>query len=429
MDDIQALNQHIAGYMDSEATAERITVGCNTQKVPKNVKGIMQIIISKFGLIRSNLMAKRINFCARTPISGDDDLSINQVGLPLKFARKLTPHILVNGLNKEELTRLVCLPDGDHNKAIGIINENDKFFEINNSNIDKHLPLKIGWTVVRPFRDNDIVIFNRQPSLHAPSIQAFYGKLIPTGSTFRMNNIVCPPFNADFDGDEMSLYVCIGVVAASEARVLMLAENNMMSSQSGRPIMALVQNGLTGCRLLTDKEVFFTKKEMCKLIMNTSQYLKEKSKPIPVPAILKPEPLWTGKQLLSYLLPEDFNYTMQSNAADYMQNISKQKLEKFDTSGYENHFKEGDITILPQGEEVLAPWFNHDDILVNILDGYILSGIFCKKSIGIQGGSIIQDMFHNYGPERNRDFLEDAQRIVSIFLNMRGLSVGAIRTG
>lgn len=302
--DFAAFQMWIAGYFDSDAVADKITVGTNTQKMNKNTKGISQLLTQKNGLIRNNMLGKRTDHCARTPISGDDTLSINQFGIPIEFRKKLSPRETVNALNYETLTKQVLLGPHHADGALGVIDENDKFFDIDN-NYQQILPLKIGWKVKRPLRDGDIVLANRQPSLHRPSIQAFYAKLLP-GSTFRLNNTVCPPFNADFDGDEMTLYVEMTVFAASETQLLMLVENNMMTPQSNRPIMGLVQNSLTGARIISMKDIFFNKEQMCQLLMFTHMW--DKKKPFPIPCILKPIPLWSGKQISGWLLPENLNY-------------------------------------------------------------------------------------------------------------------------
>lgn len=124
--------------------------------------------------------------------------------------------------------------------------------------VQKKIHLNVGDTVERHLRDGDIVIFNRQPSLHRLSMMGFKVKIAP-GKTLRFNECVCAPFNADFDGDEMNIHVPQTYEARAETLHLMGSHENIISPKSGDPIIALIQDFLTTSYLITSRERFFTR--------------------------------------------------------------------------------------------------------------------------------------------------------------------------
>ncbi len=153
--------------------------------------------------------------------------------------------------------------------------------------------LKYGDTVERHLMDGDIVLFNRQPSLHKLSIMAHFARVKPH-RTFSFNECVCTPYNADFDGDEMNLHLPQTEEAKAEALILMGVKSNLVTPRNGEPLIAAIQDFITGSYLLTQKDVFFDRSRACQLIASMlSQADENLSIKLPAPAILKVS--FTGK--------------------------------------------------------------------------------------------------------------------------------------
>ena len=150
--------------------------------------------------------------------------------------------------------------------------------------------MQCGYKVERHVRDGDLVIFNRQPTLHKMSMMGHRVKVLPW-STFRMNLSVTSPYNADFDGDEMNLHVPQSMETRAEVENIHITPRQIITPQSNKPVMGIVQDTLTVVRKMTKRDVFIDKEQMMNLLM----FLASWDGKMPVPAILKPKPLWTGQ--------------------------------------------------------------------------------------------------------------------------------------
>lgn len=164
-----------------------------------------------------------------------------------------------------------------------------------------------GDIVERHIQDGDYVLFNRQPSLHKMSLMSHKAKIMPH-SSFRLNLSCTSPYNADFDGDEMNLHVCQTPLTRAEACELMLVPRQIVSPQSSKPVMSIVQDSLLGVSKFTRRDTFLSRALAANLLMCIDNW----NGAVPIPAILKPAPLWTGKQLFSLITPP-LNITRQSN--------------------------------------------------------------------------------------------------------------------
>lgn len=159
--------------------------------------------------------------------------------------------------------------------------------------------LRVGDIVERHMEDGDVVLFNRQPSLHKLSIMSHRVKVMDW-RTFRFNICVCAPYNADFDGDEMNMHLPQTEEARAEASLLMGVHHNLVTPRNGEPLVAASQDFLSAAYLITQRNQFFTLEKFCSLVAYFGD--ADEQIDIPTPAILKPVPLWTGKQLFSMLL-------------------------------------------------------------------------------------------------------------------------------
>ena len=171
------------------------------QRSGRPLQCIMGRLNSKNGRIRGNLMGKRVDFSARSVITGDPNLSIRQLGVPLKIAKNITKPITVNDMNRDFLLKLVQNGPDVHPGAKILERKNGENISLRYVDT-KSIVLNNGDIVHRHMMDGDAVLFNRQPSLHRMSMMCHIVKVMKVGDTFRMNVGVTKPYNADFDGDK-----------------------------------------------------------------------------------------------------------------------------------------------------------------------------------------------------------------------------------
>lgn len=297
-EDWDFLQLHVALYFNSEVS------GIPLVMMPKKqTRGIVQRLKGKQGRFRGNLSGKRVDFSARTVISPDPNLMIHQVGVPDRVAKILTFPERVHPANLAKMQQLVRNGTDKHPGANYVQQKGKEKKYLAYGNRDKVAQdLKCGDIVERHLVDGDIVLFNRQPSLHKMSIMCHQAKVQPQ-RTFRFNECVCTPYNADFDGDEMNLHLPQTEEARAEALVLMGNKSNLVTPKNGELLIAATQDFITGGYLLTQKDEFLTREQAmqlaaCMLAGPDSNMNID----LPRPAILKPRLLWTGKQIFSLLL-------------------------------------------------------------------------------------------------------------------------------
>ncbi|KAI5152358.1 DNA-directed RNA polymerase III subunit RPC1 [Enteropsectra breve] len=275
-----------------------------------SIRGVVQRLKGKGGRFRCNLSGKRVDFSGRTVISPDPNLSVEQVGIPERIAKILTVPEKVTHFNRPWLLDLV--KNGtNYPGANFVISKDNKGNEIKKYLMyAKIKELKIGDTVERHLLNNDVLLFNRQPSLHRMSIMAHKAK-IHQNRTFRFNECVCSPYNADFDGDEMNIHLPQTYEARAEALELMGIRNNICTPRNNEPLISCTQDFLTGSYLLTCKKIFFTRErfaQLCSYAVATGLKIEIQ------PAILKPVELFTGKQLYEVIINHAVINTSSNNS-------------------------------------------------------------------------------------------------------------------
>jgi DNA-directed RNA polymerase subunit A' len=270
------------------------------------LKTITERIKSKEGRIRHNLAGKRTNFSARTVISPDPALSINEVGVPNIIGMKLTVPETVNAWNMEYLKGFVRNGHNVYPGANYIIRPDGKKKKITLETKEQALEeLQPGYIVERHLLDGDIAIFNRQPSLHRMSMMCHRVRILP-GKTLRMNPAVCPPYNADFDGDEMNLHIPQTEEARAEAEILMQVETQLVSPRYGLAVIGCSQDSISGNYLLT-RHMEFNRESAVQILsrIGITDYSR-----------LPNKQKISGKEVFSVLLPEDFSYHGKSKSKD-----------------------------------------------------------------------------------------------------------------
>jgi len=372
--------------------------GIPADKAPKKyMRGFVQRLKGKQGRFRGNLSGKRVDFSSRTVISPDPNLRIDQVGVPIHIAKILTypqtvtpsnihlmRELVINGPNKHPGANFISTHGGSQKKFLKYCDRNDTA---------KHL--RPGDLVERHMMDGDVVLFNRQPSLHRISIMAHRAKVLQ-GRTFRFNECVCTPYNADFDGDEMNLHLPQTEEARAEAWTLMANKSNLVTPRNGELMIAATQDFLTGGYLLTQKDAFFDRGKVCQII---SQILSGADAnleiTLPQPAILKPRQLWTGKQIFSLLLKPNRESKVRANLETKGKSYSS-------------------------GRELCV----NDSYLV-IRNSCLLAGSLDKSTMGSGGkNNIFYVLLRDFGEDASCVCMWRLARVASWYLMNRGFSIG-----
>ena len=167
-----------------------------SQRSGRPLKSIKERINGKGGRVRGNLMGKRVDFSARSVITPDPNLSIKELGIPMKIAKNITKPVIVNDANRDFLLKLVHNGPDEHPGAKILERKNGESITLRY--VDrKSIELENGDIVHRHMMDGDGILFNRQPSLHRMSMMCHIARIMPVGDTFRMNVADCKPYNAD----------------------------------------------------------------------------------------------------------------------------------------------------------------------------------------------------------------------------------------
>ena len=355
-----------------------------------------------------------MDFSSRTVISPDPNLKIDQVGVPIHIAKVLTYpekvwivffisslfkyYLKVTYSNIEKMRQIVLNGPDVHPGANFVETQNGKKFLKYGDRKDIAKNLRFGDKIERHMWDGDVVLFNRQPSLHRISIMSHKAKILE-GRTFRFNECVCTPYNADFDGDEMNLHLPQTEEAKAEADVLMGNKNNLVTPRNGDLMIAATQDFLTGAYLLTQKNAFFNRGQVCQII---NQILDDKKGDkellridLPPPAIIKPLRLWTGKQIFSLLIRPTRNNKILAN---------------LETKG--KSYTEGrDLCI--------------NDSYVVIRNSNLLAGTMDKGTLGSGSkANIFYVLLRDYGQDEACLAMWRLARVASWLLMNRGFSIG-----
>ncbi|MFB0544040.1 MAG: DNA-directed RNA polymerase subunit A', partial [Candidatus Bathyarchaeia archaeon] len=379
----ELLQYHVTTYFNNEVSG----IPPARHRSGRPLKSLAQRLKGKEGRFRGNLSGKRVDYSARTVISPDPNIDINEVGVPIHIAMHLTVPEMVTERNIKETRRYIRNGPHEYPGALYIIRPDGKRIRLEYVSERDTLAENIepGLIVERHLIDGDITIFNRQPSLHRMSIMAHKVKVLPY-RTFRLHLAVCPPYNADFDGDEMNLHVPQIKEAQTEARLLMQVQDQILSPRYGAPLIGATKDYLTGAYLLTRRETLLTREETGRLLAAAGYH-----GPLPEPTESKPAPAWSGKDVFSLFLPRDFNF------------VTKARI----------------CRRCPRCRREDCP----DDAYVKIQNGRLISGVVDKNSIGAEmAGTIFHRIVKDYGTDVGHDFLNSVCRLINEFLSIKGFT-------
>ena len=381
-------------YINSE------TPGIKQPGLHKVIRGLCQRLKGKQGRFRGNLSGKRVDFSGRTVISPDPNLAINEVAIPELVAMNLTYPEKVNRYNIEKLRERVRNGFFVHPGAVNVIRPNGKFL-LKYVDCDQFAQdLQFGDIVERHLADGDIVLFNRQPSLHRLSILSHFVKVRPH-RTFRLNECVCAPYNADFDGDEMNLHVPQTEEARNEAMQLMGVKHNLVTPKNGEPIISATQDFITAAYLISSKDVFYDRRhfsQMCMDMCDAAMHID-----LPPPTIWKPLMLWTGKQI--------FNVLMRPNKqSDVLVNLDAQ-CKTYSAS--DNSKGKGGV-----------PDDFHDTML-RVRNSEVMCGVMDKSTIGSgKKDSIFYVMLRDFGEDYAVQAMGRLAKMCARWIGEQGFSIG-----
>lgn len=355
--------------------------GGGTKGSDVDVKSLANIPKGKQGLIRRNLLSKRSRQLGRSTIVGDSTLRLDQVGIPLEFAKVLQIEETVQSFNKSHLNILLRNGLAKYPGCTRVIKKNGTSLIANFADII----LEDGDVLVRDLLDGDIVEINRQPSLISSAITALNVLIdLKDNKTLRFNPIICPFFNADFDGDQMNIIVNKKIYTMNEIRELASAKNWLISHTNSVPLIGQVDDSIIGTFEMTRDGVQFNRFHAMTIFRNTDF----------TPDIAHTKEIYTGRDITSFMLEKTpINFTMGTNY--YSENLAK--------------------------------WVDYDkaDIKTVISHGVHKSGVLDKKALG---GKVENGLYHVianiYGSEKTLTLMFNMQQVAINFIQHYGTTMG-----
>jgi DNA-directed RNA polymerase beta' subunit len=372
------LQYHVASQIDNKLP------GANpvAQRSGRPLKSIKDRLNGKGGRMRGNLMAKRVDFSARSVITADPNISIKELGIPMKIAKNITKPVVVNRVNKAFLTKLVqngpdVWPGAKILEIPGVKSITLRYKDRNS------IVLEDGYIVHRHMMDGDAILFNRQPTLHRMSMMCHIAKIMKIGDTFRMNVADTKPYNADFDGDEMNLHMPQDPEAESELKNLAAVPYQIISPGNNAPIIGIYQDSMLGSYRFTRENINFSHKEAMNLLM-----MFDRVNPAALTGGKSANGRITNFEVLSQILPP----------------LSiKVKNKQFD------------------GEKENVAESNN---VVEIKDGHYLRGQMDKGILGSGTKGLIHRVCNSFGNMASAKFIDDLQNIVTEYMKQSSFSVG-----
>ncbi|SCU82158.1 LAFA_0C09450g1_1 [Lachancea sp. 'fantastica'] len=380
-------------------------------KVP--IPGVKQALEKKEGLFRKHMMGKRVNYAARSVISPDPNIETNEIGVPPVFATKLTYPEPVTAYNIAELRQAVINGPDKWPGATQIQNEDGSLVSLIGMTTEQRKALanqlltpsshssthSLNKKVYRHIKNRDIVIMNRQPTLHKASMMGHKVRVLPGEKTLRLHYANTGAYNADFDGDEMNMHFPQNENARAEAFNLANTDSQYLTPTSGSPVRGLIQDHISAGVWLTSKDSFFTREEYQQFIygcIRPEDGHATRNKLVTVsPAVWKPVPLWTGKQIITTVL---LNVTPADMPGINLKSSNKIKNDYWGKGSLEN--------------EVLFK------------DGQLLCGILDKSQYGASKYGIVHALHEVYGPDVSAKVLSVLGRLFTNYITSTAFTCG-----
>jgi len=372
------LQYHVATLVDNQIPG----VAPSAQRSGRPLKSVQQRLGSKEGRIRYNIQGKRVEHSARSVITPDPNLSIAELGVPIKMAMNLTMPEKVTPYNIDYMYKLIQNGADKYPGAKTIVRADGRMISLKHVNT-REIVLHRGDTVNRHLLDGDPVLFNRQPTLHRMSMMCHRVRVLPY-NTFRLNVCVVSPYNADFDGDEMNAHIPQSYEAATELAEIAAVPMQIVTPRHAKPAIGIVQDTLVGSYRITRPGVSFSRREFMNMMMWNNRFEGIVPAGAATSSAEGARARWTGQQVISQLLPPI--------------NIAMGNSQYNDNKVPEN--------------------------FVKIVEGQITQGIIDKDIFAKPSKGIIHVTYNDYGPKDTVNFIDSMQNTIEQFLIYNGFSVG-----
>jgi len=369
------LQYYIATLVDNKIPG----VASVAQRSGRPLKSIKERLNGKTGRVRGNLMGKRVDFSARSVITPDPNISIRELGIPLKIAKNITKPAVVNAKNKDFLLALVKNGPDNHPGAKMLEKKNGDSITLRYVDRDS-VVLEDGDIVHRHMMDGDAILFNRQPTLHRMSMMCHIARIMPQADTFRMNVADTKPYNADFDGDEMNLHMPQDIESETELKNLAAVPYQIISPANNNSIVGIYQDSLLGAYRLTRENISFNPRQTMNLLMAFD-------KPDLNTLFKNPKKPNSSFNVLSQIVPP---LTMRYNIKPLDDDEDKSKSNK----------------------------------VLEIKNGTFVRGQLSKSTLGGATKGLLQRVCNDYGNMASAAFVDDLQNIVTEYMKTSSYSVG-----
>jgi len=399
-------------YIDLQAKVNALYDNEPSKIDPGAPSGIRQLLEKKQGLFRMNMMGKRVNYACRSVITPDPYLDVDEIGIPEIFAKKLTFPTSVSGLNINKMREYIergpqVYPGANYVSSQGIddkriLSENEKERRQYSRLLDPGTKTDGSVTVFRHLLPNEMVLMNRQPSLHKPSIMGHRVRILRGQRALRMNYAPCKAYNADFDGDEMNGHFIQNMVGQVEARELVNVGSSYLVPKDGTPILGLIQDHVVSGVLLTLRDTFLTKADFTHLVLTAFSKCTQRIN-IPHPAIFYPEKLWTGKQVITCIV--------RNCVPDGAQLINLHGKAKTPLSCWK-------VDDLP------PPKMEMSESEVIFSRGALVNGVLDKAHYGATQYGLIHCCYELYGHRVATKIMSCFSRCFTTYLQFHGFSLG-----
>ncbi|CAD5211450.1 unnamed protein product [Bursaphelenchus okinawaensis] len=375
-------------------------------------KGLKQILEKKEGLFRMNMMGKRVNYACRSVITPDPYLDVDEIGIPEIFAKKLSfpePFCYFNAskLRKQVETGPDSYPGANFVQKLGkpkeiLAKEVERSGYARNLKAGDQSGTQNSSLVYRHLEKGDMMLMNRQPTLHRPSIMAHKARILTGQKALRMNYAPCKAYNADFDGDEMNGHFVQSKLGQTEAAELVSVGRNFLVPKDGTPILGLIQDHVVSGVLMTLRGRFFSKNDFMHLLLAAFGLPNIRLR-LPPPAMLKPQIMWSGKQVVSAVMMNcvPVGYPLINLVGKAKSPLACWKVKGFD-----------------------SPAFQMSESEVVFRQGELLCGVLDKSHYGTTQFGLIHCCFELYGPKIAVNILSCFSRLFIRYIQWHGFTLG-----
>jgi DNA-directed RNA polymerase II subunit RPB1 len=373
------LQYYIATQVDNKIPG----VAAVAQRSGRPLKSIKDRLNGKGGRMRGNLMAKRVDYSARSVITADPNISIRELGVPMKVAKNITKPVIVNKINKAFLTKLVQNGPDVWPGAKMLEKQNGEVITLRYYLDRNSLTLEDGDTVHRHMMDGDAILFNRQPTLHRMSMMCHIARIMKRGDTFRMNVADTKPYNADFDGDEMNLHMPQDPESEAELKNLAAVPYQIVSPANNSSIIGIYQDSMLGSYQFTREGITFSPRDAMNILMmfnNVNEHQLEND--------IKKDGGITNFDIMSQIMPP---LSMR-----YKTKAFKDDKDNLKTSNN----------------------------VVEIKNGTYIRGQMDKSVMGARTKGLLQRVCNDFGNMASAKFVDDLQNIVTEYMKSSAFSVG-----